>query len=38
MKQLIVNADDYNLTPGVCRGILAAHQEGVVTSTTFMVN
>jgi len=38
MRHLIVNADDYNLTPGVCRGILTAFQEGIVSSTTFMVN
>ena len=34
----IFNADDYNLTPGVCRGILEAHRRGVVRSTSFMVN
>ncbi|MEW8977111.1 MAG: ChbG/HpnK family deacetylase [Symbiobacterium sp.] len=37
-KRLIVNADDYGLTAGVSRAILRAHREGVVTSTTFMVN
>ena len=37
-KLLIVNADDYGRAPGVSRGILAAHREGVVTSTTVMVN
>jgi predicted glycoside hydrolase/deacetylase ChbG (UPF0249 family) len=35
---LIVNADDYGRAPGVSRGILAAHREGIVTSTTVMVN
>jgi predicted glycoside hydrolase/deacetylase ChbG (UPF0249 family) len=35
---LIVNADDFNLTEGVSRGILAAHGDGIVTSTTVMVN
>jgi predicted glycoside hydrolase/deacetylase ChbG (UPF0249 family) len=35
---LIVNADDFNLTDGVTRGILAAHGNGIVTSTTVMVN
>lgn len=35
---LIVNADDFNLTAGVTRGILEAHQRGIVTSTTVMVN
>ncbi len=35
---LIVNADDFNLTPGVTQGILEAHRNGIVTSTTVMVN
>ena len=38
MKQLIVNADDFNLTRGVSRGILEAHARGIVTSTTVMIN
>jgi predicted glycoside hydrolase/deacetylase ChbG (UPF0249 family) len=37
-RWLIVNADDFNLTPGVTRGILDAHRFGIVTSTTIMVN
>ncbi len=37
-KRLIVNADDFNLTPGVTRGILDGHRHGVITSTTVMVN
>ena len=37
-KRLIVNADDYGRSPGVSRGILHAHREGIVTSTTVMVN
>ncbi|MHB9145759.1 MAG: chitin disaccharide deacetylase [Symbiobacteriia bacterium] len=37
-RQLIVNADDFGLSPGVSLGILAAHKEGIVTSTTLMVN
>ncbi|WP_108651305.1 ChbG/HpnK family deacetylase [Dongshaea marina] len=36
--QLILNADDFGLTPGVNRGILRAMHEGVVHSTTLMVN
>jgi predicted glycoside hydrolase/deacetylase ChbG (UPF0249 family) len=36
--QLIVNADDYGLSRGVNRGIIRAMKEGVVTSTTVMVN
>lgn len=35
---LIVNADDFGLTEGVSRGILQAHRDGLVTSTTFMTN
>jgi len=38
MKRLIVNADDYGLSPGVNQGIVRAHGEGIVTSTTVMVN
>lgn len=38
MRALIVNADDWNLTGGVSRGILEAHRRGVVTSTTALVN
>ena len=33
---LIVNADDYGLTLGVSRGILDAHREGIVTSTSVL--
>lgn len=36
--RLIVNADDYGHTPGVSRGILTAHLEGIVTSTTALMN
>jgi predicted glycoside hydrolase/deacetylase ChbG (UPF0249 family) len=37
-KVLIVNADDFGLTAGVSRGILEAHRNGIVTSTTVLVN
>ena len=33
-RLLIVNADDYGLTPGVSRAILRAHRDGIVTSTS----
>jgi chitin disaccharide deacetylase len=36
-RRLIVNADDFGLTPGVSRGILAAHRLGIVTSSTVLV-
>ncbi len=35
---MIVNADDFNLTTGVSRGIAEAHRAGIVSSTTVMVN
>jgi predicted glycoside hydrolase/deacetylase ChbG (UPF0249 family) len=38
MRRLIVNADDFGLTPGVCAGILAAARHGIVTSTTLLAN
>jgi predicted glycoside hydrolase/deacetylase ChbG (UPF0249 family) len=38
MKRLIVNADDLGRSAGVNRGILRAHREGIVTSTTLMAN
>jgi predicted glycoside hydrolase/deacetylase ChbG (UPF0249 family) len=37
-RRLIVNADDFGLTPGVSRGILRAHREGLVTSTTVLAS
>jgi predicted glycoside hydrolase/deacetylase ChbG (UPF0249 family) len=36
MRRLIVNADDFGLTEAVNRGIVHAHNEGIVTSTTLM--
>jgi len=36
-RRLIVNADDFGLTPGVSAGILAAARGGIVTSTTAIV-
>src|ERR1700722_5121585 len=38
MKQLILNADDFGMTYGVNEGIVRAHREGVLTSTTLMAN
>lgn len=37
-RYLIVNADDLGHTPGVTEGILRAHKEGIVTSTSVMIN
>jgi predicted glycoside hydrolase/deacetylase ChbG (UPF0249 family) len=36
VRRLIVNADDFGLTPGVNRAIVEAHQHGIVTSATMM--
>ena len=36
--RLIVNADDYGRTEGVSTGIRSAHLNGIVTSTTAMMN
>lgn len=35
--KLIVNADDFGLSEGVNKGIILAHNQGIVTSTTAMV-
>ena len=35
-RLLIVNADDFGLSPGINRGIIEAHRRGVVTSTSLM--
>jgi predicted glycoside hydrolase/deacetylase ChbG (UPF0249 family) len=36
-RRLVVNADDFGLSAGVNQGILRAHLEGIVTSTSLMV-
>lgn len=38
LKSLIVNADDFGYSEGVNRGIVEAHEHGVVTSASLMVN
>jgi len=38
MKQLIVNADDFGMAPGVNRAILQANRTGIVTSTSLLAN
>lgn len=38
MPRLIVNADDFGLTEGVNQGIIEAHTDGIVTSTSLMVH
>ena len=37
-RHLIVNADDFGLSSGVNEGIVEAHERGVVTSTSLMVD
>ena len=36
-RVLIVNADDFGRSPGVNRGVIQAHEQGIVTSATLMV-
>lgn len=38
MKELAVNADDFGFTRDVNDGIVHAHREGILTSTTLMAN
>ena len=38
MSLLIINADDFGYSPGINLGIAAAHQNGMLTSTTMMAN
>jgi hopanoid biosynthesis associated protein HpnK len=37
-RRMIINADDFGLSPAVNRGILEAFGDGVLTSTTMLVN
>jgi predicted glycoside hydrolase/deacetylase ChbG (UPF0249 family) len=36
-RVLIVNADDFGLSPGVNEGVARAHEEGILTSASLMV-
>jgi predicted glycoside hydrolase/deacetylase ChbG (UPF0249 family) len=36
--RLVVNADDFGMTPVISRGIIKAHREGIVTSTSLLGN
>ena len=38
MRWLIVTGDDFGITSGVNRGIVQAHREGILTSTSLMVD
>lgn len=35
--RLVVTADDFGLSPGICRGIIEAHRHGIVTATSALV-
>src|SRR5437773_8538058 len=37
VRWIIVNADDFGITSGMNRGIIEAHREGILTSTSLMV-
>jgi len=37
-RVLIVTADDFGISRGVNRGIVEAHREGILTSTSLMVS
>ena len=34
---VVVNADDFGLSPGINRGVIEAHERGIVTSASLMV-
>jgi len=38
MRQLIINADDFGLSPEISRGILETHHAGIVQATSILVN
>ena len=38
MRKLIVNADDFGLTKGVNKGIIKGYRQGIITSSTALVN
>lgn len=37
-KKLIINADDFGITSSINRGIVEAHQSGILTSTSLMAS
>lgn len=37
-KLAVINADDFGFSPGITAGILQAHRQGIVTSTTIAAN
>jgi predicted glycoside hydrolase/deacetylase ChbG (UPF0249 family) len=37
-RRLVVNADDFGLSPGVNEGVVMAHEHGIVTTSSLMVH
>ena len=37
-RRLIVNADDFGLSPSVNEAVIRAHREGILTTASLMVN
>ena len=37
MKYLIVNADDFGISPEVTKGIIEAFKNGIVTDTSILI-
>src|SRR5262245_24928626 len=37
MRRLIVNADDFGLSPGINLGVALGHEKGIVTAASLMV-
>jgi len=37
-KRLVINADDFGLSPGINRAVSKAHSEGILTSATLFAN
>src|SRR5271168_3244540 len=38
VRRLIVNADDFGLSPSVNAAVIRAHREGILTTASLMVN
>src|SRR2546429_7532771 len=38
MKWLIINGDDFGASPGINRGIIQAHYDGILTSASLLVD
>lgn len=38
LRRLVVNADDFGLSPGVNAGVVEAHRNGILTSATILAN